>query len=72
MNGYCGKILIVNLTRQTWEVQHLCDDSYRRFLSGVGLAANPDAVLVAKLTGVKAGPVARSMPPIYNHTLTLR
>ncbi len=39
-------------------------------MSGFLPAANPDEVLIAKLTGVQAGPVARSMPPIYNHTLT--
>jgi len=40
-------------------------------LAGCALAASPDEVVVAKLTGVRAGPVARSMPPVYNHTLTL-
>ena len=35
------------------------------------MAANPDTTVVAKLTKVTAGPVAKSMPPIYNHTLHL-
>lgn len=37
MNGYCGKILWVDLTRYAWQEESLPDALYQRVLSGAGL-----------------------------------
>lgn len=40
MNGYCGKILWVDLTYQTWQEESLPDALYQRVLSGGGLGVH--------------------------------
>ncbi|WP_050740135.1 aldehyde ferredoxin oxidoreductase family protein [Acetobacterium bakii] len=39
MKGYCGKILMVDLTKSTFEEIEIPDAIYENFLSGVGLGA---------------------------------
>lgn len=39
MNGYLGKVLLVDLTTGTWESQEIPDSVYENLLSGVGLGA---------------------------------
>jgi len=39
MNGVAGKILLVDLSARSWEVQEIPEAVYEQFLSGIGLAA---------------------------------
>jgi len=39
VKGYAGKILTVDLSRQSWQEETIPDEVYERHLSGVGLAA---------------------------------
>ena len=38
-NGYMGKILWINLTSETFEVEELPEEIYRQYLGGIGLAS---------------------------------
>ncbi|MGE5222265.1 MAG: aldehyde ferredoxin oxidoreductase family protein [Omnitrophica WOR_2 bacterium] len=40
MNGYTGKILLVDLTSREWHEETVPDEVYQRCLSGLGLAAH--------------------------------
>ena len=39
MKGVTGKILLVDLSTRTWEVQDIPEAVYEQYLSGIGLAA---------------------------------
>lgn len=53
MKGYCGKVLLVDLTTHTWKIEYFDDEFYQTYLSGVGLAA----YLLHKLIPVGADPL---------------
>lgn len=40
MKGYTGKVLLVDLSSGTYEVEKICDSVYERYLSGIGLAVD--------------------------------
>jgi aldehyde:ferredoxin oxidoreductase len=39
MNGYCGKMLFVDLTKRSYEVQALTEETARQFIGGYGIGA---------------------------------
>ncbi|MBN1315369.1 MAG: hypothetical protein JXA42_07875, partial [Anaerolineales bacterium] len=39
MSGYHGKILVVDLTNHSYEIEELPEEVYRKYLGGYGLGA---------------------------------
>ena len=53
MNGVCGKVLLVDVTKKSFMIKYLDDSFYKTYLSGVGLAA----VILNELIPIGADPL---------------
>jgi aldehyde:ferredoxin oxidoreductase len=66
MNGYCGKMLFVDLTTRSYEVQALTEEMAKRFIGGYGIGAKvlfermkpgSDALGPDNIVGFTTGPL---------------
>lgn len=37
INGYCGKLLRINLSTKSWDIENIADDDFEKYLGGSGL-----------------------------------